>query len=197
MSTLRLPKHLSVGVLTLLVWALAAGSAAWWLLRLGGDTETAHVPSVAEPNASLLAVDEHALARALGATEVSAVNTDDQGMTNRLVLRGVLTHGAGGAALIEVDNQSAKTVSVDEQIEGLGGTWVLRAVSPHAVVLTSGAREVRLEMPPLNQRASATASVAVPSQRTPPTLMPALRSPASAPFIGNMFRHGGNLLGQR
>lgn len=189
MATMRLTRHLAVGGLTLLVWALAAGSAAWWLLRLGERPQDVAAPVADDSSAGALAVDEQAVARALGAIQApTAPSGGDADVVRRLALHGVLTHGVGGAALIAVDGQAARTVRVDARVEGLEGDWVLRAVWPHAVALASGAREVRLEMPPADQRRPASAPVPAqpprpraPTLTAPPAVMPPVPGLADGP----------------
>lgn len=146
----RLSPRFTVAAVTLLVWALAAASVAFWLLRVGGGAGEVSAPLAGAPDAGALTVDSQAVARALGAVDTPVAATEDE-VTRRLALRGVLTHGAQGAALISVDGKPAKPLRVGGALEGLDG-WTLRSVAPHSVVLVAGARQARLEMPPLDQR---------------------------------------------
>jgi general secretion pathway protein C len=66
MSSPRLASRLPVALATLALWALAAGSAAWWALQWGGARRPVDVP-VAATAAAAPALDVAAVARALGA----------------------------------------------------------------------------------------------------------------------------------
>lgn len=160
----------------LLVWALAAGSIVYWLLRLGerAPLPTVAVAGTADPAAG---VDPAAVARALGATQATASAPGATDVASRLALKGVLTHGAGGAALIAVDGQPARPLRVGASLPGLEGGWVLQSVAPHAVVLAAGGREARLELPPFSERSRAGDAVAPPP---PPAPRTARRAPAPA-----------------
>ena len=103
--------------LTLLVWALAAASMAYWGLRL-----LARPPSlvVAPPVASLpAAADPAVLARLLGATAAQAA--PQASLASRFALLGVVAGAPGGsAALIAVDGQPARPFRVGSLVdEGL------------------------------------------------------------------------------
>lgn len=165
MRFLRLAPRLSVALVTLMVWTLAAGSIVFWLLRLGASAPRLDAP-VAGAAGPSTGVDTAAVARALGALEsrASAPVTADIG--TRLVLQGILTHGAGGAALIAVDGQPARPLRVGATVEGLDGGWTLRSVAPHAVVLGADGREARLELPPFSERSRAGDAIATPPRRT-------------------------------
>ena len=92
----------------------------------------------------------------------------------------MLTHGAGGAALIAVDGQAAKPLRVGAQLEGLDGGWTLRSVTPSAAVLAAGGREVRLELPAPDERPRAPA---VPL-RQPVVVAPSAAAPAAGAVMG-------------
>ena len=175
----RLSPRLNVGLATLLVWALAAGSAAFWALRLGGGAALVDAPVAGGPAPGGVAVDTRDVARALGvAGPAPAAPAAD--VIGRLALRGVVTHGSGGAALIAVDGKPARPVRVGAAVEGVEGGWTLRAVTPRTAVVAAGGREARLEMPPLSARSSARDAVAPvrapgapPAAVLPMTAMPA------------------------
>ena len=167
MSLPRLAPRLTVGLATLVVWALAAGSAAFWVLQPGAVQPGAGGPLAGAAPAGATTIDSAAVARALGAqpeavagpvqADLAARVFHPQVAETRLALQGVLTHGSGGAALIAVDGRPAKPLRVGARLDGLDGRWTLRAVTPHAAVLAADGRELRLELPAPDQRPHADA----------------------------------------
>lgn len=168
-------RGLAVGAVTAGVWALAAGSAAYWLLHVGGAA-LAPVAPAADVAPSQWRADTQAVARSLGGGQTKAA---PEGATpaepaapvvaelERLKLQGVLTHGAGGAALLALDGAPARTLRIGQGVDGLSAVWRLHAVEPHAVVLVHETVLHRLEMPPMDQRSIAGDAQA--SQRALPT----------------------------
>ncbi len=177
MSSPRLASRLPVALATLALWALAAGSAAWWALQWDGARRPVDVP-VAATAAAAPALDVAAVARALGAQPGAAAPADSN-VAGRLALQGVLTHGAGGAALIALDGQPARPLRVGAVLDGLEGGWTLRAVTPSAAVLAAHGRELRLELPPPDERPRPQAA-ALPR----PVAAPAAAAPLSGAGIG-------------
>ena len=100
--------------LTLLVWALAAASVAYWGLRLlSGPGALAPVTRAA--NASFTP-DPAAVARLLGATPAQAV--PQASLASRFALSGVVAGApGGGAALIAVDGKPARPFRVGGVVE--------------------------------------------------------------------------------
>ena len=178
MSSPRLASRLPVALATLALWALAAGSAAWWALQWGGSQRPVDVPVAGPAPATTPAVDVAAVARALGAQPSAAAVTANADVAGRLALRGVLTHGVGGAALIAVDGQAAKPLRVGAPLEGLDGGWTLRSVTPSTAVLAANGREVRLELPPPDER---------PRPQTVPLQRPVTAPSAAAPHPGTVM----------
>ena len=181
--SLRLSARLAVGLPTLALWALVAGSAALWWLRADQVSAPLRLPVVAGATAAP-AVDGAVVARALGAAGAApAAAPAAPELAGRLALRGVLTHGGRGAALIAIDGKPARPVRVGAVLEGVDGGWRLHSVAPHAAVLTTGGRELRLEMPPLNQRSGSGAGPAQPAPlaRSVRPTMPALPGVPLAP----------------
>ena len=100
MSLPRLAPRLTVGLATLVVWALAAGSAAFWVLQPGAVQPGAGGPLAGAAPAGATTIDSAAVARALGAQPEAVAGPVQADLAARLALQGVLTHGSGGAALI-------------------------------------------------------------------------------------------------
>ncbi len=159
---MRLAPSLRVGVATLLVWALVAGSAVFWLLRLGGGPPPVDALVAGNRTASGAPVDSRSLARALGAEGDAASAPAPAEVTARLKLLGVVTHDGRGAALIAVDGKPARPVRVGAAVPDLGGDWTLREVTPHAALLISDGRQARIQMPSLEERSRAGDVVASP-----------------------------------
>jgi len=159
--------RLTAALAAALIWALAAGSALFWALR-AGDGWTPTDAQVAGQTPDAAAIDARAVGRALGASE-SAAGAPAPDVLSRLALRGIVTHGPGGAALIAVDGKPPRPVRVGATLEGVEGGWALQSVSPRAVVLTAGGQQARLEMPPLSERShAASAPISQPAGMTRP-----------------------------
>ena len=175
-----LSPRLTAGLLTLALWALVAGSALWWWLRVGQLSAPWRAP-VAGAAPPVTAVDSAQVARALGAVPAAqAASAPAPDVAGRLALRGIVTYQGRGAALIAVDGKPARPLRVGATLEGVDGGWRLRSVSPHAAVLAADGRELRLEMPALARRSSAGDAVAPP--RPPLPGQPAPGIPA-APLV--------------
>lgn len=148
--------------MTLLFWSLVAGSATFWFLQLRQmplGAATADVAPVLAPQ-----VDAQRMAHALGASDPDAAPTaagvNASPLAERLQLLGVLTRGAGGAALVSVDGGPARPVRVGQTPADLDGGWVLHAVAPHAATFAADQARVQLHMPELTERSRAGDAVA-------------------------------------
>ena len=100
--------------LTLVVWALAAASIAYWGLRLlARPGVLAPTPLVASAPST---PDSMVVARLLGVTQAQAV--PQASLANRFALSGVVTGApGGGAALIAVDGKPARAFRVCSVVE--------------------------------------------------------------------------------
>ena len=176
--TARLAPRLATGLPTLLLWALLAASALWWWLRAGQPVAPPQAP-VAGGAPAALTVDSAQVARALGATAAApAAPAAAPELGGRLALKGVVTHGGQGAALIALDGKPARPLRVGALLEGVDGGWRLRAVSPHAAVLAADGRELRLEMPAPAARTDAAGAAPM----SPPPCAP-MPPPPGAPEL--------------
>ncbi len=133
-----------VRLTTLAIWALAAGSVAYWGLRLSAPQAGLAVPAVAPTPP---APDAQALARLLGA--VSAQAPVVASASSRFALVGVLAGQASGsgAALIAVDGKPARPYRVGAALEG---GLVLQSLGPRQARLgaaVDGPAVLTLEMP--------------------------------------------------
>ena len=137
-------------LVTALLWALAAASAVYWGLRMGGSGSVLAVaPVIATDSAGVSGNGQASIARLLGATNSIAAGTAPAPTISRFSLSGVVMEGRGGAALLVVDGKPPKPYRVGSRIDD--GT-VLQSVGPrHAVLAPSmdGAPGQRLELPAL------------------------------------------------
>lgn len=136
----------SIRTLTVAVWALAAGSALYWGLRLSADRSMTAMPTVAvQPTA----IDSLAVARLLGATAAQTpVAANAPSVASRFALQGVVAGSpGGGAALISVDGKPATPFRVGSTVEeGL----ILQSASARQVTFAAsrgGPAVLTLEMP--------------------------------------------------
>ena len=163
---------MAVGLVTLAIWALAAGSALYWGLRASGMQNRAVPPAAGGIQGA--PVDTQAVARALGATgPATAPQAAAPDVLSRLALQGIVTHGAGGAALIAVADKPAKPFRVGAEVDS---GWSVKSVSNRSVVLSSGTREASLDMPPFSERGKAAG--AAPAARAPAAIPPRPAIPA-------------------
>ena len=150
--------RLGVGLATLAIWALAAGSAAYWALRLVGSGAPAPAAAVAAPAA--VAADPQALAQALGARAGAASAPAVAPAASRFALQGVVAWGGqGGAAVISVDGGPAKPYRVGQKVDE--GVLLLAVTGRRASLGPSLAAPAAfsLEMPALSTAAPASAQV--------------------------------------
>jgi general secretion pathway protein C len=134
--------------LTLVVWALAAASLAYWGLRLmARPGALAPAPLAASVAAT---PDPAVVARLLGATPAQAV--PQASLASRFALSGVVAGApGGGAALIAVDGQPARPFRVGSVVEeGL----VLQSATARQATLgqkRDGPALLTLDMPSLSK----------------------------------------------
>jgi len=132
---------------TFLLWALVAGSAVFWGLRMSARSAAAPMAAVTRPPP---AADPVAVARLLGATSTASAAPAAPALASRLVLVGVVAGATShqGVALIAVDGKPAKPFRVGATIdEGV----VLQSVQGRRAALaqgTAGPVVLTLELPP-------------------------------------------------
>lgn len=151
----------AIGAATLVVWALAAGSALYWGLRASG-VQGQVMPPVAGAGRAV-SVDADVVARALGAKPGAASGAPAPDVVSRLSLRGIVTHDGRGAALIAVSDKPAKPFRVGAEVES---GWKLKSVSPRAAVISHENREATLQMPAMSERSNAGDAVAATQGHT-------------------------------
>ncbi len=146
----------TVKITTFLLWALAAGSATFWVLQAVGATANDGATAANDaPSKQIVAISDGALpntmpevAMALGAKNPVAPTAAGAlaAMQARLQLQGVVANGAkGGAALISVDGKPAKPYRVGTAIEA--GLEVTSIKAREASVGTNGVAAFTLGLP--------------------------------------------------
>jgi general secretion pathway protein C len=137
-------------IVTFIVSVLAAASATYWGLNVGGTDTPSSAPTAVLAQAS--PPSAQAVARALGGGLSAPVASQTQAppAASRYALVGVLAgRSRAGAALISVDGQEAKPVRVGNPVDD---GVVLESVTTRSAVLTSGTgtpTKFTLELPPL------------------------------------------------
>ena len=131
---------------TFALWALVAGSAVYWTLKLTGAAGAAPVPVATRTPAP---ADPAAVARLLGSSPATASAAPVASLSSRFNLVGIVASpNRQGTALIAVDGKPAKPFRVGSAVdEGL----VLQAVEGRRAVLAPSAEgppAVTLELPP-------------------------------------------------
>ena len=153
-------------MVTMVVWAAAAASVAWWGLRVWGGASQA--PSSEAPPAVAPApvADQAAVARLLGAVAPAGPAMAPVAV-NRFVLLGVMASPSRmGSALIAVDGKPGRAFRVGSKVdEGI----VLESVEPRKARLApvaGGGEPIFLEMPLSRQQSTGGRAVtdARPSQ---------------------------------
>lgn len=136
-------KRAGVVSATVVVWALALGSALYWGLQLTSPKTTTLAPPQVVAAAP---IDPQVVAKALGARAASPII--QASLASRFVLQGVVAGGAqGGAALIAVDGKPARTFAVGSAVDD---ALVIQSANARSVTLaqaSTGATVVTLNMP--------------------------------------------------
>ena len=134
-----------VAASTFAVWALVAGSAVYWGLKV--SSRPASVPGSAVVRAPV-AADPVAVSRLLGASPTVATSAPVASLSSRFILQGVVASRAHeGAALIAVDGKPPKPYTVGATVDD---SLVLKSVDGRRAILASsmsGPAVVTLELP--------------------------------------------------
>lgn len=193
-----------VRLIAFCVWALAAGSAVFWALRVG--VQPAGVPAHALPVAAEVA-NSAAVVRMLGGSTspVAAAAAPEPALAGRFRLIGVMAPasatGGSGVALISVDGKSAKPVALGATVDG---ELVLQSLSQRTAELgPSGAPPaVTLELPLLpppqtgslppagGPSTAAPGAVPAPPPPMPQSTTPPPALPAGMPVPGMVMPSG-------
>ncbi|MBI5254966.1 MAG: hypothetical protein HY855_00595 [Burkholderiales bacterium] len=168
-------------LLSFVIWAAVAASAAFWGLRLTARA----LPVPAQAGVALPSLPQSAdLTRLFGkpAPPPAAALPVAAAADSRFKLIGVVAPSAGqhaGLALIAVDGRAARPVQVGGRVDG---ELVLRSVSHRRAELgaaTGGASTLVLELPAVPEAARGALPAAVPGEGAAPP--PAAMLPPPAP----------------
>ncbi len=140
-------------IATFTLAALAAASAAFWVLKW---TATAPAPaSAALPASTAAAADPLAVARLLGGGQASmaaAPTAQPDTSASRFQLTGVVAdRRTGGYAVIAIDGKPAQPYRVGARVDD---ALVLHSVAPRSAALAASVDapiSIKLELPPLVQ----------------------------------------------
>lgn len=165
------------------LWALAAGAAVFWGLRLANPAQPV-APAATLPRAPA-AADADAIARLFGALPVEQAAPAAPEAASRFALSGVVADASSqGAALISIDGKPPRPFRVGSRV---GEGYVLQAVDVRAATLGTspdGPAAFTLQLPvraPISVSSPVPAVPAVPAQPVPTPSQPA---PASATPAG-------------
>ena len=141
----NLPSSWTVRGATLVLWAAAAASAAYWGMKLTAAPAAGPLPAALRPTPS---ADPAAVARLLGYSQAPTVAMAAPSAASRFSLTGVVAGASGaGAALIAVDGKPARPFRVGATLDdGL----VLQSVQGRRALLgpqRDGPATLTLELP--------------------------------------------------
>ena len=174
--------------------AVTAASAGYWGSRIAGSDATVAMPQAPRP---AFAVDTAALARALGALPAAvSAGAAEPGAAQRFALMGVIASVTGkGAALISVDGQPPRPLSVGAQV---APGYTLKAVGRREALLVDSASvpaQIKLSLPALDtaldaEQPEAAAAVAAPARPAVIAPAPSGANPPAVPGPSRATRPG-------
>ena len=139
---------LGLAAMTFAIWALGAGSAAYWGLKISAHNQSASAVPVGQD--AVGSVDSSAVSRALGAVRVENASAVLAPVVGRYSLTGVAAvsaSGQRGVALIAIDGKPARPYRVGAVLED---GVLLQSVEARRATLgatTNGAVLAVLELP--------------------------------------------------
>lgn len=158
------------------LWALAAGAAVFWALRLASPTDA--VAAAATMPRPSVAADSDSVARLLGVLPESRTAPVAPEAASRFALSGVVADPSKqGAALISIDGKPPRPFRVGSIV---GESYVLQSVGLRSATLgmhADGPAAFTLQLP-----VRAPISVSNPTvTAVPPATMPAMAAPPQMP----------------
>ena len=171
-------------IATFLLAALAAASAAYWVLKWSAPAATAPVPSAALSFSRVAQTDPQVVARLLGGGQKAVVALVESAASHFKLMGVVANRAHAGTALISVDGKPARPYQVGA---ALNESLVLKSVAPRSAALAASADApvpFTLELPVL---ASTPSSKAAPAGAPAVAPAPAAAAPP-APLSGRQPR---------
>ena len=162
------------------VWALAAGAAVFWVLRLASPADAvAAAASMPRPS---VAADSDAVARLLGVLPASSAAPVAPEAASRFALSGVVADPSKqGAALIAIDGKPPRPFRVGSKV---GDNYVLQSVGLRSATLGAqldGPAAFTLQLP-VRAPISVSASPVLPTVTSPtPVVVSPVGLPQAAP----------------
>jgi len=162
------------------VWALAAGAAVFWVLRLASPADAvAAAASMPRPS---VAADSDAVARLLGVLPASSTAPVAPEAASRFALSGVVADPSKqGAALIAIDGKPPRPFRVGSKV---GDNYVLQSVGLRSATLgaqVDGPAAFTLQLP-VRAPISVSASPVLPTVTSPtPVVVTPVGLPQAAP----------------
>ncbi|AVQ81935.1 MULTISPECIES: type II secretion system protein N [unclassified Variovorax] len=162
------------------VWALAAGAAVFWVLRLASPADAvAAAASMPRPS---VAADSDAVARLLGVLPASSAAPVAPEAASRFALSGVVADPSKqGAALIAIDGKPPRPFRVGSKV---GDNYVLQSVGLRSATLgaqVDGPAAFTLQLP-VRAPISVSASPVLPTVTSPtPVVVSPVGLPQAAP----------------
>jgi general secretion pathway protein C len=140
----------TVKITTFLIWALAAGSAAFWVLQnlavsSSDATSAAQMMAASSPKQNGNLTPQVAMALGAANPVVPTTASALAAMQARFQLQGIVANGTRGAVLISVDGKPAKSYRVGAAIED--GLEVTSVKPRSAAIGANGAKAFTLELP--------------------------------------------------
>ncbi|MFH0131957.1 hypothetical protein ACGLHS_17245 [Variovorax sp. VaC1] len=178
------------------LWALAAGAAVFWGLRLASPADAvAAAATMPRPSVS---ADSDAVARLLGVLPSTSTAPVAPEAASRFALSGVVADPSKqGAALISIDGKPPRPFRVGSKV---GDNYVLQSVGVRAATLgaqVDGPAAFTLQLP-VRAPISVSSSVPPPPLATPaPQAAPAGLLPATMPAVAAPPQMGGGSLQQQ
>ncbi len=156
-------------IATFLLAALAAASAAYWVLKWSAPASANRTSSAALNFSRTAQTDPQVVARLLGGGQKAVVGLVESA-ASRFKLIGVVANRAhGGYALISVDGKPARPYQVGAAVNE---TTVLKSVAARSAALAANADgpvSLTLELPVLTSAPSATPAIAPAVAAAAPT----------------------------
>lgn len=165
------------------LWALAAGAAVFWALRLASPADM--VAAAATMPRLSVAADSDAVARLLGVLPASSTAPTAPEAASRFALSGVVADPSKqGAALIAIDGKAPRPFRVGSKV---GDNYVLQSVGLRSATLgaqADGPAAFTLQLPvraPISVTSAPSMSSGLPTVASPPPVSMSAPQPAGLP----------------